>query len=207
MTIDLSKYIDTGSPLSTHGSSNGRSYDGAMMKKGKFGEEMVLRWLSDFPDVVEVDDYRQLRLIQKADIDCGIHFIEGDIVLAEIKTDYFLKLGGNVTFEFLRINHTAPPDRACVLGWTARTPAKWILFYAPQEKRVYRFKTENMRSIFQTFTNSLRPERGEWFSSLPQLNMRWVSTDNIKSTLIACLPLSVFPTTFIRSYDVSEYVP
>src|SRR5678815_3397766 len=157
MSIDVTKYLDT------HGAANGRSYDGAMMGKGKIGEAAVLRWLQDRPDVLEVDDFRSLRAMQKADVDCAIYTDDGTVTLAEIKTDYFLKNGGNVTFEFLRINHTAPPDRSCVLGWTARTPAKWVIFYAPTEKLAYRFVTEAMRSTFQTFTKDLRPERGERF--------------------------------------------
>lgn len=202
MSIDLSKYIDT------HGAANGRSYNGAMMDKGKFAETTILKWLRDFPDVLEVEDYRSLRAMQRTDVDCGICFVEGDIILAELKSDKYLKMGGNVVFEYLRINHTAPPDRACVLGWTARTPAKWVLYYTPLEQSVYRFKTEVLRNVFQEFTRAMRPEYGEWFHALPQMNMRWVSTDNIKSTLVACIPLSRFPksTDALRIFDVSDYI-
>lgn len=200
MTIDLTKYTQT------HGARNGRSYNGAMMDKGKFGENVIMRWLQDFPDVLEVEDYRQLKPLQKADVDCAIYFVEGDVLLAEIKSDKNLKFGGNVTFEYLRVNHTAPPERACTLGWTARTPAKWVLFYAPSEGYVYRFHTDVMRSVFQSYTRDMRPTHGGWFSSLPELKMYWVSTDSIKSTLICCLPLELFPVKSVRCYDVSRYL-
>lgn len=200
MSIDLQKYTGT------HGAANGRSYDGAMMSKGKFAEAMILKWLADFPDVLEVEDFRQLRAMQKADVDCAIYFVEGDVLLAELKSDKHLCRDGNVTFEYLRINHTAPPDRNCTLGWTARTPAKWVLFYAPKEQLVYRFETEAMRSVFQRFTRDKRPEIGAWFPSLDELKMYWVSTDNIKSTLICCLPLALFSAKSIRTYDVSRYL-
>jgi hypothetical protein len=200
MNLNVDQY------LPTHGANKRRSYLGAMMNKGEFAEETVLRWLQDFPDVVGVDDFRQLRVMQKTDVDCAIYFIEGHVLLAEIKSDVHLRKDGNVTYEYLRINHTAPPDRNSVLGWTARTPAKWVLFYAPQECLVYRFETEVMQKVFQTFTRERRPKHGGWLSDLDKLKLYWVSTDEIKSTLICCLPLSAFPPQSIRAYDVSKYL-
>ena len=189
-----------------YGIANGRSYDGAMMNKGKEGERIVFAWLQDNPAVVEVDDMRELRPMQKADVDCAIYNEDGTVALAEIKRDDNLKAGGNVTFEYLRINHTASPDRACVLGWTARTPAKYVMYYTSIEQRVYVFRSDVLRQVFQKFTETNRPGRSEWFTNLSQLKMRWISTDKIKSTLIACIPLSVFPAGAYKVYDVSAYV-
>ncbi len=189
-----------------YGSTNGRSYDGAMMGKGKEGERVILAWLNDNPTTIEVDDLRDLRPMQKADVDCAIYNEDGTVCLAEIKSDDWLVEGGNVAFEYMRINHTAPPDKSCVLGWTARTPAKYVMYYATKEKRVYVFKSESLRRTFQKFTSDKRPKGGEWFSRLNDLKMRWISTDSIKSTLIVCIPLSMFAASDYKAYDVSRYI-
>lgn len=188
-----------------YGAENGRSYNGAMMAVGRKAEEIILAWLQDHGDVLEVDDWRDLRAGQRADVDCAVYYEDGTVVLAEIKNDQFLKADGNVVFEYLRINHTAPPDKACVLGWTARTPAKFILYYAPTEHAVYVFRTEVMRRVFQSFTRTGRPSRSEWMNKLARISMRWVSTDDIKSTLVVCIPLSEFPANSYKVFDVSAY--
>jgi len=188
-----------------YGSTNGRNYAGAMMDKGKEGERVILAWLRDNPTTVDVDDLRDLRPMQKADVDCAIYNEDGTVCLAEIKSDDWLVEGGNVAFEYLRINHTAAPDKACVLGWTARTPAKYVMYYATKEQRLYVFRADKLREAFQRFTSSKRPDRGEWFNRLGGMNMRWISTDAIKSTLIICIPLSVFSAGSYKVYDVSQY--
>lgn len=200
MTIDLTPYLDT------HGASNSRSYNGAMMDKGKVGENVILRWLRACPDVIEVEDFREARILQKADVDFGIYNHDTSIMFAEVKTDHHLKEGGNILFEYLRINHTAQPGNACVLGWTARTPAKLVIFYAPKEQRAYVIEAKVMRWAFQKHTSDNRPSKSAWFNTLPQMNMIYVSTDNIKSTLSCCIPWPVFPPKSIHAYDVSEYV-
>ena len=188
-----------------YGSANGKSYTGTMMDKGKEGERVILAWLRDNPATVDVDDLRDLRPMQKTDVDCAIYNEDGTVCLAEIKSDDWLVEDGNVAFEYLRINHTAPPDKACVLGWTARTPAKYIMYYATKERRVYVFKTEALRQTFQRFTSKQRPQRGEWFNKMNGIKMRWISTDAIKSTLIVCIPLSAFAAATYKVYDISQY--
>lgn len=188
-----------------YGAVNGRNYEGAMMAVGRKAEEIVFAWLRDHKDVLEIDDWRELRAGQRADVDCAVYYEDGTALLAEIKSDQYLKAGGNVAFEYLRINHTAPPDRACVLGWTARTPANFVLYYAPAEHAVYVFRTETLRRVFQAFTRAGRPSRAEWMSKLAKISMRWVSTDAIKSTLIVCIPLSEFPSDSYKVFDVSAY--
>ena len=197
MSVDL---------VATHGAMNGRSYEGAMMEKGKAGESIVWRWLQDHPEVIDVDDLRELRQMQKADVDFAIYNEDGTVYLAEVKSDQYLRMGGNVTFEFMRINHTAPHDKACVLGWTARTPARFVMFYASSEQHVYVFTTLVLRRMMQRFTQNKRPSRGEWINALPEMKMRWVSTDAIKSTLCFFIPLSEFKPTEYKRYDVSAYV-
>lgn len=196
MSIDL---------VVTHGAMNGRSYDGAMMAKGKEGENIVWRWLQDHPSVIGVDDFRDLRAMQRADVDFGIYYTDGTVALAEIKSDRWLCMGGNVTFEFMRIYHTARPDKACILGWTARTPAEFVMFYASKEEHVYVFTSTALRRVMQKFTQNRRPQLSEWLSALPRMNMNWISTDATKSTLCFFIPLSEFKQTEYKRYDVSAY--
>ena len=190
----------------THGAMNGRSYDGAMMEKGKEGEGVIWRWLQDHPDTIGVDDLRDLRPMQKADVDFAIYNADGTVFLAEVKLDQWLCEGGNVTFEFMRIQHNAPADKSCVLGWTARTPAKFVMFYASKERHVYIFPALALRKVMQRFTHRRRPERGAWINELPKMNMRWISTDAGKSTLCFFIPLSEFGPTDYKRIDVSAYV-
>ena len=61
-------------------------YSGELMKKGKQNEEIILRWLASNSEVREIIDFRDFRLAQRIDVDFGITSVDGDIVLAEIKT-------------------------------------------------------------------------------------------------------------------------
>jgi len=114
-----------------------RSYSGHYMKVGQEAETRIMEWLTGNPHILKIDDLRQFRALREADVDTSIHLTDGRIVLAEIKSDWHLGTSGNVLFEILRINHTAQTDRCVTLGWSARSPAKWLLYYAPQFKSVY----------------------------------------------------------------------
>ena len=101
------------------------------MEAGRNAEEVVLQWLAEQPWVIGVEDLRSLRVMREADVDCSCQLIDGRNSLLEIKSDRHLGCSGNFLFEVLRINHTAPPNKACVLGWSARSPALQLAYYAP----------------------------------------------------------------------------
>jgi hypothetical protein len=111
-------------------------------------------------------------------VDCSVALCDGRVTLAEIKSDAHLGVSGNVLFEVLRINHTAPHDRAVTLGWSARTPAHWLLFYAPSVGKLYRWRMEDYRNGLQLYTGAERSKA----------RVSFVSTDKIKSTLNILVP-------------------
>lgn len=162
------------------GQNNARSYDGALMERGKEAENIVIEFLKKRPEVVGVSDWRQLRETREADVDVAIKTIDGRITLAEIKSDSYLGVSGNVLFEVLRINHTCQTDYALTLGWSGRTPAKYILFFAPNINKIYRFDTELFRKAFQKYTQKQRKH----------MQISIVETDAIKTTINVLIPIS-----------------
>lgn len=177
---NLFEYLDEdGSYEGTRPSSTRtRSYNGGYMDFGKQAEETVLRFLKGRPEVIGVDDFRDLRPLQEADVDCSIKTSDGRVTLAEIKGDKWLGKSANVLFEVLRINHTAPPDRAVTLGWSARSPATYFLYYAPTFRAIYQFRASELRERVQEYTQEVRDKT----------RLDYVKTDAIKSTVNILLP-------------------
>jgi hypothetical protein len=179
------------------GADKSRSYSGDYMAVGKLAESIIIPWLRDNPGVVEVNDLTDLRPLQEADVDCSIKLTDGRITLAEIKSDKWLRgeSGTNVLFEILRLNHTAPPDRFCVLGWTARSPAKWLLYFSPTLSKVYKCRFDDLRRCAQRYTREVRKEA----------RIDLVETDSIKSTINILIPWGYCKNIF-ELHDVSRYV-
>jgi len=85
---------------------NEKTYCGELMEKGMKNEEIILLWLKEISK--EIIDFREFKLAQRIDVDFGIETIDGKIVLAEIKSDKWIKEIGNLCFECNRINHFVP---------------------------------------------------------------------------------------------------
>lgn len=160
------------------GQANPRSYNGHYMRAGKEAEKIVMDWLRANPQIVGLDDLRGLREMQTADVDCSLQLSDGRAVLAEIKSDWHLGKSGNVLFEVLRINHTAQSDKAVTLGWSARSPATWLLYYAPQVNSIYQCRFDDFRRCFQTYTAEARKTS----------RLDYIETDAIKSTVNVLIP-------------------
>ena len=163
-----------------------RSYNGGYMDLGKKGETVVIEWLRKNPHILGVNDLRELRVMQEADVDCSISTKDGRVVLAEIKTDSHLGITENVLFEILRINHTAPPDKCLTLGWAARSPAKMLFYYAVNINKIYYCEFEKLRIAFQKYTKQKR--KGS--------NINVVPTDNIKTTINILIPMEFVKDIF-----------
>lgn len=155
-----------------------RSYSGGYMAAGKAAEEAVLSWLQQAPWVVGIEDLRSLRVMREADVDCSVTLIDGRVTLAEIKSDRHLGKSGNFLFETLRINHTAPPEKAMVLGWSARSPARQLLYYAPSFRAVHSILMDEFRRAMQGYTEESRRKT----------RFDYVETDTIKSTVNILIP-------------------
>lgn len=148
------------------------------MAAGRAAEEIILSWLATAPWVIGVEDLRSLRVMREADVDCSISISDGRVTLAEIKSDRHLDLSGNFNFEVLRINHTAPQEKAAVLGWSARTPARLILFFAPTTNRIHLIGADEFRRSLQGYTDEARRNT----------RLHYVETDAIKSTINILIP-------------------
>jgi hypothetical protein len=160
------------------GATKERSYAGDYMTEGKRAEEVCMAFLRQRPEVLGLEDTRDLRVLQEADVDCAVHLLNGQVHLAEIKSDRHLGVSGNVLFEVLRVNHTCRPASSCTLGWAARSPAQWLVYYAPSVSRIYMGRFEDLRQCFQAYTREARD----------RTRLIWVSTDALKSTLSVLLP-------------------
>jgi len=180
--------------MAVTGAEKQRSYNGDYMDDGRKAEEIVMRWIQDFPEVIGVEDWRELRAVQEADVDCAIKTSDGRVTLAEIKSDKHLGVTPNVLFEILRINHTCIPDRAGYLGWAFRSPATYFLYYAPSVKKVYQCRADALRKVVQGYTKQQRKNT----------RLNWVCTDAIKSTINILIPWSVCKDVF-TIHDVHEY--
>ena len=179
--------------MATPSASKERSYNGDYMKVGKKAEEIVLAFLKSRPDVLGVNDFRELRAVQEADIDFAIKTIDGRVTLAEVKSDRHMGITENVLYEVLRMNHTCIPEKSCVLGWSARTPAQYILYYSPKLKKLYQFRSEQLRKAFQKYTQDVRKP-----------NFDFVPTDKIKTTLNVLIPISYWKN-IVKIYDLSVF--
>lgn len=164
----------------TTGADKQRSYSGDYKRAGQHAEEIVLAFLRERPDIIGVDDLRDLRVMRETDVDCTIKTADGRVTLAEIKSDAHLGVSGNVLFEVLRINHTCISERACTLGWAARSPATYFLYYAPMVNSIYQCRAGALRTVFQHYSRQQRSKTV----------LHWVDTDAIKSTLNALIPWS-----------------
>ena len=179
--------------MATPSASKERSYNGDYMKVGKKAEEIVLAFLKSRPDVLGVNDFRELRAVQEADIDFAIKTADGRVTLAEVKSDRHMGITGNVLYEVLRMNHTCIPEKSCVLGWSARTPAQYIFYYSPKLKKLYQFRSEQLRKAFQKYTQDVRKP-----------NFNFVPTDKIKTTLNVLIPISYWKN-IVKIYDLSVF--
>jgi len=168
-----------------------KSYSGALMEKGRTGEEIVMRWLDNNHYCREVIDMREFRISQRLDVDCGIETVDGAIVLAEIKTDYNLGKTSNVLFEVFRINHFVSSDKVFYLGWAFRSPAKYLLYYAPFEKALYKFEFATIRQIIGKYVSANSPI------------IQVTPTDEQKTTFNILIPLTKLDGKY-KKYDLSK---
>lgn len=141
-----------------------KSYNGDYMEIGKLGEEIVIEFLKKRPNVLGIIDLRDIRVVHEIDVDIAIRLYQGQICLAEIKTDTYLgqigyKRRKNVINEVWRINHNSLPKYAGYLGWIFRSPAEFLIYYAPNciirnhlKPAIYIATFDNMRKILQNYT-------------------------------------------------------
>lgn len=121
-----------------------KSYNGELMTKGKNNEETIISWLQSKGR--KIIDFREFKLAQRIDVDCGIESIDGQIVLAEIKSDNYIKETGNLLFEFCRINHYVK-NKWFYLGWGWRSPAQNLIIRNPNSGETFIFDFLDLRKF------------------------------------------------------------
>lgn len=170
----------------TTGTDKHRSYSGDYMAIGKQGEDIVINWLKSNPQILGVTDFRDIREIHEADVDVGVRLYTGQVCLAEIKTDTYLGKTGNILVEVLRINHFSDHKYAGYLGWSLRSPAEFLLFYAPNHTppTIYKTTFKKYRSVLQLYTKHNEPK------------FLTIRTDEIKTTYNILIPEIEFQGVF-----------
>ena len=175
-----------------------RSYEGELMKKGKENEEILKQWLLSSQKIKEIIDFREFRLAQRIDVDFGIETIDGNIVLAEIKSDNYISEKGNLCFEVYRINHYAK-NNWFYLGWGWRSPAKMLIVRNPKTNTIFIFDFFKLRSFI-----------GKWISEMgSKLMYETIKTKNgIRTKHQIVIETDQEKTTFnylIPMLDLKEY--
>lgn len=156
-----------------------KSYSGTLMDIGTKNEERVLMWLKGMAK--DIIDFREFRLAQRIDVDFGIETIDGNIVLAEIKSDKHINDFGNLLFECNRINHFVD-GKWFYLGWGWRSPAQKLIIRNPDSSNTYVFDFLELRRRVAKYIS----ENGK------KLRLAIVETDNQKTTFNYLVPLKYF---------------
>ena len=146
------------------------------MEKGVKNEEIVLGWLKGWGK--DVIDFREFRLAQRIDVDFGIETIDGNIVLAEIKSDKWIGKSRNLCFECNRINHYVK-DKWFYLGWGWRSPAQKLIIRNPQSCDTFIFDFMELRKRVGIYI----AEKGR------NLKINITETDDQKTTFNYLIPM------------------
>lgn len=153
-----------------------KSYNGKMMEVGKRNEEIVMGWLKK--QMKEVLDFREFKLTQRIDVDCGVETMDGNIVLAEIKQDKWIGENGNLCFECNRINHFAE-GKWFYLGWGWRSPAQKLIVRNGKNGETFVFDFNELRK----FIGGYIAVHGK------NIKINITETDNQKTTFNYLIPM------------------
>jgi len=151
------------------------------MAAGMQAEKLFWSFLSEIPTATFVEDVRNDLRWQQLDVDFRVLSRQGVFGLTgwinvEGKSDRHLDQSGNWIFELYRVNHTAPLPRIYVRGWSVRSEAHLLLFYAPSSHRIHSITMNDYRIAF---ANAVR---------IGDCRFDPVQTDNIKTTINAYFP-------------------
>lgn len=158
---------------------NEKTYSGELMEKGFKNEEIILLWLETMAK--EIIDFREFRLAQRIDVDFGIETIDGSIVLAEIKSDKWIKENGNLCFECNRINHFVK-EKWFYLGWGWRSPAQKLIIRNPETRETFIFDFTELRKLVGSYVSKIGKN----------LKINITETDKQKTTFNYLIPMVEF---------------
>jgi hypothetical protein len=182
-------------------SRNQSTYQGELMKKGKSNEEIIFNWLGE--RCKETMDFREYRLAQRLDVDCGIVSHDGEIVLAEIKSCNYISAEGNLCFEVNRINHHIK-DKWFYLGWGWRSPAKYLIVRNPKTGNTFIFDFIELRQAVASYVLKNGKKLMDEVKSAKNRNfIQIVETDEQKTTFNYLIPMSCLTGKY-KHYIVKE---
>ena len=171
-------------------------YNTKYVAVGAVAEKLIIDWLKQNPEVLHVDDLRDLRPMRRADVDCSLILRSGQVGLVEIKSDWHLGVSGNLIFEVTRIYHGKRDPFVFGLGWSAKTPATWILFYAPQKQEIWAIRGEDYRRFVET---AIKADPNV-------VKVRVIPTNENVTTIALIVPESVFEAG-IKRYALKPEAP
>lgn len=157
-----------------------KSYSGELMRKGTENENIILRWLER--SAKDIIDFRDFRLAQRIDVDFGIETLDGNIILAEIKSDKWIKESGNLLFECNRINHFVL-EKWFYLGWGWRSPAQKLIVRNPGSGETFVFDFPLLRKFIARYV----AKHGKDLEHMDFI--RVVETDKQKTTFNYLIPM------------------
>lgn len=160
-----------------------KSYSGDLMQKGIENEEIILKWLKGQGH--SIIDFREFRLAQRIDVDFGIETVDGNILLAEIKSDKMISELGNLCFEVHRINHFVK-DKWFYLGWGWRSPAQKLIIRNPASREAFVFDFMELRTQIGKYIDEIGN----------RLRTNITQTDKQKTTFNWIIPMSNFTSIY-----------
>jgi hypothetical protein len=118
------------------------------MEVGSKVEAIIMDYLRSQRRVASVQDLRDIPEFRAQDVDFCVIMEDGRRVLVEVKSDYYLGQSGNILFELNRVYHDS---KSVQIGWSARTPAEWVIYYGPQIGEIWQVKTCNLQQAFHAY--------------------------------------------------------
>lgn len=167
-----------------------KTYNGHLMDLARQNEEIILAWLNRWGK--SVIDFREFRLAQRIDVDFGVETIDGQIVLAEIKSDKWISKTGNLLFENHRINHFVA-NHWFYLGWGWRSPAQKLIIRNPQTNATFVFNFLSLRRFIASYIG----KEGK------NIRVAIVETDDQKTTFNYLIPMKQLESQY-KFYEVGE---
>lgn len=168
------------------------SYDGGYMAVGKHAENIVINWLTSQSWCQSLQDVRDDAQMRHDDVDVivipsdepvstelRLLIRNHDPLRVEIKSDKYLGVSNNMLFETYRIWHDSKPGQAMTLGWSARSTAHIIVWYAASVHSLYIIRLDDLQRAFQDYTRNAR--RG--------VKSRFIATDATKTTHNVYIPM------------------
>lgn len=161
-----------------------QSHTGERLRFGKEGEAAVMAWLRRQPGVERVRDVSEVPGLRSSGFDCTANMHDGRNLLVEAKADEHLGKSGNLVVEVARIRRDASRSDFGMLGWSLRSKADWLIWYAPSVHSVWRMDFSEYQAGIAKYLAAMA---GKW-----SVAARLIPTDDQWVTVMMPIPESFF---------------